>query len=225
MIVVSESWKTAYPGAVAGILVMRNVVNPSHHALLEERKTKLEGWLRTHFSGCDVAALKALPQNQIYDDYYRRWGKSYHVQLQLESVALKGKSIPSMAALVEAMFMAELKNLLLTAGHDLASVEPPIELGVSTGHERYVRLNGQEQKLKSGDMMMADRRGVIASVIYGPDHRTRITPDTRNVFFVVYAPAGIGEARVRRHLEEIRSNVLLIAPEAEAEPPRLHVAR
>jgi hypothetical protein len=34
-------------------------------------------------------------------------------------VALKGKAIPRQAALVEAMFMAELENLILTAGHDL----------------------------------------------------------------------------------------------------------
>ena len=60
---------------------------------------------------------------QAYAAYYERFNKTYHVQLQLESVALKGKSIPRVSALVEAMFMAELENLLLTAGHDLDVVQ------------------------------------------------------------------------------------------------------
>jgi hypothetical protein len=36
------------------------------------------------------------------------------------------------AALVEAMFMAELENQLLTAGHDLAEVQGTIRLGIAT---------------------------------------------------------------------------------------------
>jgi hypothetical protein len=41
--------------------------------------------------------------------------KTYHIALQLEPVVLKGKSLPNVAALVEAMFTAELGDLLLTA--------------------------------------------------------------------------------------------------------------
>lgn len=93
----------------------------------------------------------------------------------------------------------------------------PVRLDVSDGSERYVRLNGQEQVLKPGDMMIADAQGVISSVLYGPDRRTRITSDTRKVFFSVYAPAGIGEPAVSQHLQDIRANVLLVAPEAEVE--------
>jgi len=124
--------------------------------------------------------------------------KTYPVQAQLESVVLKGRSIPHVAAIVEAMFMAEVKNLLLTAGHDLETIQAPVTLDVADGaderhpNERYTLLNGQEKVLKPGDMMMVDRQGVISSVIYGPDRRTQITLATRHAFFAVYAPAGIG---------------------------------
>jgi hypothetical protein len=50
-------------------------------------------------------------RERAYVDYYRRHGKTYHVKAQRESIALKGKPIPARAALVEAMFMAELKSL------------------------------------------------------------------------------------------------------------------
>jgi DNA/RNA-binding domain of Phe-tRNA-synthetase-like protein len=196
---------------------MRHVVNPERHPALDKRKQELETQLRARFSGHDRAALKALPTIQAYNNYYKRFKKSYHVQLQLESVALKGKSIPRVAALVEAMFAAELKNLLLTAGHDLEAVQMPVRLDVARGTERYICLNGQEQQLKAGDMMIADAQGVISSVIYGPDRRTQITSETRQVLFTVYAPPGIGEQAVYDHLQDIQANVLLFAPEAHVE--------
>jgi DNA/RNA-binding domain of Phe-tRNA-synthetase-like protein len=214
MLIVSDAWKAAFPGAVVGALAMRDVANPESVAALDQCKVELENQLRQRFSKGGRAAIKALPVLRAYGAHYERFNKTYHVQLQLESVALKGKAIPRVSALVEAMFTAELENMLLTAGHDLAAVQEPLRLDVSTGDERYTLLNGQEQVLKPGDMMVADAQGVISDVIYGPDQRTRITASTRQVLFVVYAPAGIGEEAVRQHLEDIRAYVLLVAPEA-----------
>ncbi|MCX6029215.1 MAG: phenylalanine--tRNA ligase beta subunit-related protein [Chloroflexi bacterium] len=214
MLIVSDAWKVAYPGGAVGILVMRDVANPDHHAGLDERKAELENQLRDRFVGSPKAALAALPSIQPYAAYFGRYKKTYHVQLQLESVALKGKPLPRVAALVEAMFMAELKNQLLTAGHDLAVIEGPVRLDVANGSEHYTLLGGQEQTLKPGDMMMADARGVISSVLYGPDQRTRLSAETRQALFVIYAPPGIGQSAVRQHLDDIRANVQLVAPEA-----------
>jgi len=215
MLIVSEAWKVAYPGAAVGILVMRNVANPAHDDALDRQKRELENQLRTRFA--DRNAILAAKPIQAYNAYFKRYNKVYHVQLQAESIVLKGKSIPSVAALVEAMFMAELKNLLLTAGHDLEAIQMPVRLDVAKGSEQYIMLNGQEQTLKAGDMMMADAQGIISSVLYGPDYRTRITPATRQVLFVVYAPPGIGEQVVHQHLQDIQANVRLIAPKAQVE--------
>ena len=65
-----------------------------------------------------------------YAAYYKRFGQRYHVGMQLESVAQKGKDLPDVAALVEGMFVAELRNLILTAGHDLDQIALPLRLDV-----------------------------------------------------------------------------------------------
>jgi DNA/RNA-binding domain of Phe-tRNA-synthetase-like protein len=213
--IISEAWKQAYPGAAVGTLTMTEVQNPTHHAELDARKRALEQALRSRLADHDRAMLRALPILQAYDAYYKRFRKTYHVQLQLESVVLKGKPIPRVAALVEAMFMAELDNLLLTAGHDLEAVRMPIRVDVARGDERYVRINGQEETLKAGDMMITDAQGVLSSVIYGPDRRTQITPQTEQVLFTVYAPPGVARDAVKKHLEDVRENVLLVAPGAQ----------
>jgi DNA/RNA-binding domain of Phe-tRNA-synthetase-like protein len=224
MLNVSDSWKTAYPGAAAGALIMRDVANPARHPGLDRRITEWEAELRRQLGASDRATLRALPVLQAYAAYYRGFRKTYHVELQLESVLLKGRAIPRSPALVAAMVAAELKNLLLTAGHDLAAIEPPVTLDVATDATRYVLLNGRAEELKAGDMMMADRQGVISSVLFGPDQRTRITPDTHHVFFAVYAPAGVGELAVRHHLEDVRDAVLLVAPDASLEELAVYTA-
>jgi DNA/RNA-binding domain of Phe-tRNA-synthetase-like protein len=217
MFTVSDAWKAAHPQAHAGILTMRNVVNPPQHAELEARKGRLQDDLRSQFAGQDRNVIAGLPQIQAYNTYYKPFKKSYHVQMQLESIAFKGKSLPGVAALVEAMFMAEVKNLLLTAGHDLDTLQLPVTLDVAAGTEQYTLLRGTEQVTKAGDMFMADRAGIISSIIYGPDQRTQITEKTRNALFAVYAPDGIGADLVCRHLEDIRENVLVVSPEAQVE--------
>jgi DNA/RNA-binding domain of Phe-tRNA-synthetase-like protein len=217
MLKISEAWRIAYPDAHAGILVMQGVRNPAAHPELESLKQGLESQLRARFAGQDRSALDDFSAIPAYTAYYRQFKKTYPVQAQLESIAFKGKSLPSVAALVEAMFMAEIKNLLLTAGHDFDRLELPVTLDVASGDESYTLLRGQEQILKAGDMFMTDQAGVISSIVYGPDQRTQINPQTRNVLFAVYAPEGIEPATVHAHLEDIRDYVLVLSPEARAQ--------
>jgi DNA/RNA-binding domain of Phe-tRNA-synthetase-like protein len=214
-LVATDGWKAAFPGAAVGGLVMRGLRNPGQSAALEARKRELEESLRTDAERIGGDGIGSHPRVRAYLDYYRAHGKTYHVKAQWESVAVKGKPIPSRAALVEAMFMAELRNLVLTAGHDLTAIAPPLRVDVTREGDRYVLMNGSERALGAGDMMMVDGEGIVSSVLHGPDRRTRLTPETRDALFAVYAPAGVGEDAVREHLEDIRANVLLVAPEAE----------
>lgn len=222
MFEVTSAWKSTYPEARAGVLVMHSVSNPAHDPALEAQKASLEGQLRAQFSGQDRATIASHPILRAYAEYYRQFKKTYHIQLQLESIVLKGKSIPRVAALVEAMFMAEMKDMLLTAGHDLDTLRLPLTLDVATGNERYTLLRGEEQVLKPGDMMISDQIGVISSILYGPDQRTQITSETSNVIFTVYAPPGIKEESVAGHLQHIKQNVLIFAPQAQVESLRVY---
>lgn len=222
MITVSETWKSNCPGAVVGVMALHNLTNPKSSPKLGEKKSELEGQFRSQFS--QKSDIESLPVIAAYQDYYARFRKTYHVLLQLESVALKGKPIASVAALVEAMFLAELKNGLLTAGHDIEALEEPVTLAAAAGDESYEMLNGRETTLKMGDMIMQDTKGVISSVIYGPDKRTRIVPATSKAMFVVYAPPGIQPDQVVAHLEDIRQYCLLFSPSAECDFKETYIA-
>ncbi len=222
MFTVSDDWKKAYPGAFVGVIAMSGVSNPTNNADMDRKKQDLEEDLRAGFK--DKSELRSTETLQAYKKYYKRFKKTYHVQQQLESVIFKGKSIPSVAALVEAMFAAELKNMLLTAGHDLDVVEPPLRLDTAKEGDSFEKMNGQEQALKAGDMIISDSKAVISSVIYGPDKRTRIVPGTRNVMFTVYAAPGVPEQTVFQHLRDLEANVKLIAPDANTDLMEVYAA-
>jgi DNA/RNA-binding domain of Phe-tRNA-synthetase-like protein len=213
----TDTWRRLFPGAHVGVLAMSGVKNPGSSAALEDLKARVEADLRQRFEGMDRAALKAHPILSAYESHYRRFGKTYHVQLQLESIVLKGKTIPSSAALVESMFMAEVNSLLLTAGHDLDTIRLPLTLDVARGTETYTLLRGSPQTPKAGDMMISDSEGIISTIVYGPDQRTHIRPETTRSVFTVYAPERIELSAVETHLKEIAQYAQQIAPEASVE--------
>jgi DNA/RNA-binding domain of Phe-tRNA-synthetase-like protein len=217
MIEASESWRRQYPGALIGVLVMRGANNPRAHGELEKMREQVEADLRARFAAGGKDALKADPVMTAYEGYYKKFRKTYHVVLQRESVIWKGRAIPSAGALVQAMFMAELRNGLLTAGHDLGQVVPPVRIDVATGAGRYIGMGGRERVPREGDMQISDGEGIISSIIDGPDARTAIGPDTTDLLFATYAPDGVGIDLVRAHLEDIRRYVAIVAPRAVTE--------
>ena len=212
---VEPTWREAHPGASVGLIAMRGVANPASNDKLNDLAATLESDVRSRLGTADRETIRAIPPLPAYAAYYKRWGQRYHVAMQLESVAQKGKSLPRVAALVEAMFIAELRNLLLTAGHDLDALELPVRLEVGSG-ESFVAPNGQETTVKSGDMFIADARGrVLSAIITGPSNVARIRAETTAALLYAYAPPGVDPSLVEAHLDEIERNVRLIAPEVE----------
>lgn len=211
----SSSWKSTYPQAAVGVLALGDVTNPAAHAELDRQKEALEGALRKQYGGYGRQELRALPSIAPYVAYYKRFKKTYHVLQQLESVAVKGKSIPRTATLVEAMFMAELKNQLLTAGHDLDVLQAPVGVTVAQGDETYAGISGRELGTKTNDMMITDAAGILSSIVYGPDQRTKISPTTNRVLFTIYAPAGIDRQMLANHLTDLKNYAQIINPQAK----------
>ncbi len=192
-----------------GILVMENVQNESSEDELLPVRQELEGMIRSKYANVSRGELKAVHPMDAYIAYYKEYGYTYHVLPQLESV-IKGKTIPGGLALVEAMFMAEIKNKLLTAGHDLDKIKAPLSLRIATGNENFTAMNGRDVTTVAGDFMIADQENVISSILRGPDLRTAITENTTRVIYMVYAPFGVEEQLVREHLNDIETFVRIV---------------
>src|SRR5262245_61630140 len=116
---VTDAWRRAHPGATIGLLELSGVDNGRASEALNQRKREIETGLRDRYRGFTRPQFLALPVMTEYDRYYARFNKTYHVQLQLESIVLKDKRLPDVSPAVDANFMAEVETLVLTAGHDV----------------------------------------------------------------------------------------------------------
>src|SRR2546427_12639000 len=150
----TDEWRAAHPGATIGLLELSGVENTRPSSRVNERKREIETDLRERYKGFTRQDFLALPVMAEYDRYYRRFNKTYHVQLQLESIVLKGKQLPDVSPAVDANFMAEVETLILTAGHDSQKLRGPIVIDVSREGDQMRQKNSASSATRSGDMIM-----------------------------------------------------------------------
>jgi DNA/RNA-binding domain of Phe-tRNA-synthetase-like protein len=213
----SDEWRTTYPGAIIGLLELSGVDNTRSSPKLDERKRETEMHLRERYKGFSRQDFLSLPVMSEYKSYYKRFNKTYHVQLQVESIVLKGKGLPSVSPLVDANFIAEVGTLVLTAGHDAAKLHGSISIDVSREGDHIIQMNGASKTIHAGDMIMRDANGICCSIIYGQDNRSPISLETSHVLYVAYAPEGVLSETVETQLRRIEENIRLFAPMAVVE--------
>ena len=207
-----------------GVVLLGNVDNTKRETPLDQKKQEVEATLREKYSKFSRADLLELEVLKAYRNYYRHFNKTYHVQLQLESVVHKGKPLPNVSPLVDANFTAELNTLILTAGHDADLLRNFVRIDVTQAVDEFTQMNGVLKSLKPGDMMMSDADGIVCTIIYGQDQRTPISPKTGRALYVAYAPPGVPATAVSEQLDSVRDNVLLFAPEAGTELFQIYTA-
>lgn len=211
-ITATESWKKTWPGATFGLLEISGVENLANSPALLRHKRDVEERLRLRYQSFTRPDFLALPVMAAYERYYKRFDKTYHVLLQLESIVLKGKNLPDVSPLVDANFCAEVETLILTAGHDADLLSGRVLLDIAGPGDTFIRMNGAPKIIDANDMLMRDERGICCTLLYGQDNRSPITPATSHALYVSYAPAGVPAELVREHLEDILANLHLFAP-------------
>jgi DNA/RNA-binding domain of Phe-tRNA-synthetase-like protein len=217
----TNEWNRAHPGATIGLLEISGIDNSRSSTNLDERKRETEIQLREQYKDFKRADFLVLPVMSAYDQYYKRFNKTYHVQLQLESIVLKGKSLPNVSPAVDSYFMAEVETLILTAGHDVKKLNGPLLIDVSNEGDVIRQMNGENKPIRAGDMVMRDSESTRCSIIYGQDGQSLISADTSHILYVAYVPAGIPSAIVEDLLGKIEENIRLFSPQAVVEQHRL----
>jgi DNA/RNA-binding domain of Phe-tRNA-synthetase-like protein len=216
-ILATDEWRNAHPGAIIGVLEMSRVENILPSPRLDEEKRATEARLRERYQGFTRPDFLSLPVILAYETYYKRFNKTYHVQLQVESIVMKGKNLPEVSPLVDSNFIAEVETLILTAGHDVAKLHGTVSIDVSREGDLMTQMNGTSKAIRAGDMLMKDADGICCSILYGQDNRSPISLETSHVLYVSYAPAGVPADVVDLQLQRIKENIDLFSPNAVVE--------
>ena len=216
-ITATDAWKDTHPGAQIGLLEISGADNTGSASTLEQEKRAVEGRLREKYAGFTRENFLNLPVMGAYHRYYRKFGYTYHVLLQLESIVLKDKSLPNVSPLVDANFTAELDTLILTAGHDTTKLEAPIVIDVARDGGKITQMSGKQKVVPVGDMLMRDAQGVVCTILRGQDNRSPISKATTHVLYVSYVPEGITETQVQAQLDMMEKYVRMFSPKCAVE--------
>ena len=223
-ITATAEWRAAHRGGIVGLLELSGADNTAPDDALDGRKRETETRLRARYRDFTRAQLAALPVMAAYIRHYKRFDKTYHVLLQVESIVSKGKALPNVSPLVDANFTAEVETLVLTAGHDVARLSGPVSIDVARDGDQLTQMSGAAKAVPAGDMIMRDAQGVACSIVYGQDNRSPISRETSRVLYVAYGPAGVPPESVDAHLRLVEDYVRLVAPATVTEQRQLIVA-
>ena len=210
-ITATDRWRNAFQGATIGLLELSGLDNTLSSSGLMMQKRKVEAHLRERYQEFTRKDFLTLPVMSAYEKYYKHFNKTYHIQLQLESIVLKGKDLPDVSPLVDANFIAEVETFILTAAHDVAKLRGSICIDLSIEGDIMTLMNGASKLIYKGDMIMRDAEGICCSIIYGQDNRSVISENTSQVLYVAYAPPGVPIELVEIQLRKIEENVRLFS--------------
>lgn len=221
----TKDWQTAHRGAVIGLLEISGVDNtPASSPILNLHKREVESRLRVLYKDFSRQDFLSIPAMAAYQKYYKKFSKTYHVLLQLESITLKNKNLPDVSPLVDSNFTAEVETLALTAGHDVDKLSGSIIMDVARAGDQFTQMGGAVKNILPGDMVMRDEQGLCCSILHGQDDRSPITPQTTHALYVVYAPSGVPLEAVESQLRKIEENIRLFSPESVTLQNRLLTA-
>ncbi|WMI82226.1 hypothetical protein [Anaerotignum sp. MB30-C6] len=213
MIKIHPNMKEYYEGTVFGILAMKITGEQREEAFQKKIEEELQSIRKAHSEYERKAFCETNEVVKPYVQYYKKFKKTYHVLPQLESI-LRGKDFPHTTPLIQALFLAELKTSLLIAGHDLKKCPLPLTIQMCQGGETFFGSGNRRVELKPNDICLKDEKDFHLSIIYGQDERSRITPKTGEVLFLIDGVPGLRETYVEEGLQTLYNYVKVFAPDS-----------
>lgn len=120
---------------------------------------------------------------------------------QIASVASRG--FPPVPDPVLALLALEAATGILMGVQNLDAIDSFVTLDCLESAEGFIGMRGERVTSTRGQIVVRDKQSIIASLFRGPDKRTAVQPQGRNLLFYVFdTDTGLGETHDRA-VEEI----------------------
>lgn len=147
------------------------------------------------------ASETVLRHIRAFDKFFTENGFRSPLTQQFEMVRKKG--LPGGSAPVRALLLAEISTGLLMGAQNADAIEGELVYDISGKSENFQGMRAMVT-CRQGELVLRDDKGIIASLFQGPDQRTRLTKETQNIIFFVFAVPGIEVQEIQEGLETIR---------------------
>jgi hypothetical protein len=136
-----------------------------------------------------------------FERFFRANEQEFPLAKQIASAAARG--FPAVPNPILALLALEAATGILMGVQNLGAIESFITLDCLESTESFVGMRGERVTSTMGQIVVRDKQSIVASLFDGPDKRTAVQPNGRNLLFYVFdTDTGLGESHDRA-VEEI----------------------
>lgn len=139
---------------------------------------------------------------QAFDSFFTQNGFRSPLGDQLKHVQKKG--LPGGSPFVKALLLSEMSTGILMGAQDAAAIKGPLLCDLAEGRETFRGMRA-EVLCRKNEIILRDAEGIIATLFQGPDSRTRLNKDTKDIVFFVFSVPGMSAADVQEGIEAVCS--------------------
>jgi hypothetical protein len=138
-----------------------------------------------------------------FERFFTANQQEFPLTKQIASIASRG--FPPVPDPVRALLALEAATGILMGIQNLDAIDSFITLDCLESTESFIGMRGERVTCTMGQIVVRDKQGIIASLFCGPDKRTAVHPNGRNLLFYVFdTDTGIGEGHDRAVAEVTR---------------------
>jgi hypothetical protein len=138
-----------------------------------------------------------------FERFFTANQQEFPLAKQIASIASRG--FPPVPDPVRALLALEAATGILMGIQNLDAIDSFITLDCLESTESFIGMRGERVTCTMGQIVVRDKQGIIASLFRGPDKRTAVHPNGRNLLFYVFdTDTGLGESHDRAVAEVAR---------------------
>jgi len=193
--------------------VLDGVATGGRPQSLDEELSAIESRYRSRWSEPSDALDALQPARRLYHAFGIDPSKTRPSSESLLRRVLQGKGLYSVNAVVDAANAASLTLLLPVGLYDAGKIGPPVTLRAGRDGEGYEGIRKDRVNVAERPVLV-DEQGPFGNPT-SDSLRTCVTPETRSVWFVLFAPADFGAAPLA---EALRRAHEILSGHAAARP-------
>lgn len=157
---------------------------------------------------------QAMTRMDAFESFFTQNGFRCPLRDQFKSILEKG--LPTGSPLVRALLLAEMSTGILMGAQDASAITGTLLCDLARGGEVFAGMRG-EVLCSTGEIVLRDSRGIIATLLQGPDRRTRLKKDTRDVVFIVFSVPNIEVTDIQEAMQAVQALVTSACTEIESQ--------
>ena len=151
---------------------------------------------------------------QSFGSFFTQNG--FHSPLGDQLKQIQEKGLPGGSPLIKALLLSEMSTGLLMGAQEGAAIKGPLVCDLAEEGETFRGMRAEVQ-CREDEIILRDSEGIIASLFQGPDRRTRLNKDTKDIVFFVFSVPGICAADVQQGVETVRNLFRAACTEIDAQ--------